>query len=265
MAVIEDVTTAAETCGIELTADSLAKIEAMPATEQRRLAATMKFFGVPEELHPDLQAYVETGQKFGTCIRHPLVYSLMHGEHLNYMVNRQLEAKRRAIEEAMSERDFRSVVWLHERPWRLRAFEQVADDLSDHHYWQMLGDLWVDSENIVQNYADWHETLHADRPRRWAFMDKPERDKLRTLRKAPVLIYRGFCYVEGQIGMSWTLSRPKAVWFAQRFAEMDDKTTATVAVGVVDHGHIIAYKASRGEDEIVVDPDDVHVLRLEAV
>lgn len=229
-----------------------------------RLQAT---FGSREELHPDLAQYYEEegGIGGGAMIRHPLFYSILHAPTLNGFANAQYLAKRKHAQQLHAAGEFRVWVWLHERPYRLWAFGQIADLLSDHHYWQLLGKLWVDSENIYQSREEWLAALHSERPRRWAMMSKDERDWLRTLkaRRTPLLIYRGFCYSGAEHGLSWTVNRVRAEWFARRFANAGHR--ARVAVAVCDIADVIACFSARGEEEIVVLPEKVHVDRIRPV
>ena len=67
-----------------------------------------------ENLHPELQ------ERFYTtpfaCIKHPLIYSMMHSEQLNAFVNAQFDFKKRKACEALKQKDYSQYVFLHERP-----------------------------------------------------------------------------------------------------------------------------------------------------
>ena len=60
-------------------------------------------------------------------------------------------------------------------------------------------------------------------------------------------LYRGSEY---KCGMSWTLDRSKAEWFADRF-----NTDGKVFELVINKSSTYGYFSDRGESEIVVNPD----------
>jgi hypothetical protein len=91
-------------------------------------------------------------------------------------------------------------------------------------------------------------------------MDEGERAVLKALGDA-VVIYRGYDHRNGAKGLSWTLSRPQAEWFANRWG----RRTAMVATGSVEQRHILAHFRGRNEDEIVVDPGHVVIVGKENV
>lgn len=224
--------------------------------------------GEGEELHPDLAEYTYHDDRFGTCIKHPLYFQLMHMPQMNRLVNKQFALKRQACEELLAEGKYETWVWLHERAYRLWAFAQIADKLKPGRYWTLLGELWTDSENIGQLYQDWHNAWHSDRPQRWRCMTARERGTLRKLRarKTPILVYRGYCYDGGETGLSWTTDRRRAEWFARRFAGMDDDhADAMLATGICDAKSIVACFDGRDEKEVVVLPEDVHITKIAEV
>lgn len=219
-----------------------------------------------EELDPELARYLEDSELFGQSIRHPLYYSIVHHERLNAIANAGYRLKKEALRKARAEGAWSTYVWLHERPYRLWALTQIAEELTDRRHWKLLGEIWTDSENAHECLADWHDALHSPRRDRWAIMgSKAERDRWRMLRKSrvPVLLYRGFRHDGGERGLSWTLSYSRGEWFAQRFADEEDP--ARLAMGICDGENIIAYFGSRGEDEVLVLPEHVHITRVREV
>lgn len=219
----------------------------------------------PDPLHPDLEEYIDHNSPFGMCIRHPLVYSIAHVPPLNRQMNTLYGHKQEACRRALDEGRYDTYVWLHERPWRLVALSDIAQQLTDQHYWSLLGSLWTDSENICQNYQLWHDALHSQRSSRWAIMSKEDRATVRKFRrrKRQFAIFRGFAYDEGDRGMSWTLNYERARWFALRFAGLENRERPQVAIGLIHGYNIIAYFSDRGEEEIVALPEDVNVLKAE--
>lgn len=220
-----------------------------------------------EELDPELARYLEDSELFGQSIRHPLYYSIVHHERLNAIANAGYRLKKEALRKARAEGAWSTYVWLHERPYRLWALTQIAEELTDRRHWKLLGEIWTDSENIHECYDEWLDALHSPRKDRWAMMaTKRERERWRGLHRAAgvaVPIYRGFCHDGGEHGPSWTLARERGVWFAQRFATEDDP--ARLASGICDAEHIVAYFDQRGEDEVLILPEHVHIVSIREV
>lgn len=72
---------------------------------------------------------------------------------------------------------------------------------------------------------------------------------------SPFTIYRGQDLSE-EVGMSWTLSRDRAEWFAQRNAEHIDEDGETGVIEMqVTVEDILFYDNGREEQEVVVDPN----------
>jgi hypothetical protein len=204
----------------------------------------------PEPLDPELEAYM--GQSsIGMSIRHPLVYSVIHHPAMNAFVNAQLEQKQRAVRNAYENEDWHRYVWLHERPYRAEAFFNVMDYITDDsEYWGLLGEVWIDSENIRQNPRLWKRLLSSNRAGVLEMMNRDEREALGDMPVA-ITVYQGHTTSRDD-GWSWTIDRDKAVWFAQRFAALETGMPM-VTTGCVFHHHVKAYFTRRGESEILVD------------
>jgi len=208
----------------------------------------LEAFGTQEDLHPDLQDYLEEGGRFGPMLRHPLVYSMMHAPQLNAMVNKQYLAKLEAVAEALTENEWHSYIFLHERPYRIGAFTNVSGHMSDSDYWELLATIWVDSENIRQSPHAWEELLGADRPGREAMMLPDEREAFDALPDV-IDVHQGHT-TTAHDGWSWTTDKAVAEWFARRFIE--DGEQPVVTSGKVRKDRVIAYLLRRNESEILV-------------
>lgn len=211
-----------------------------------------------EALLPELEDYLEHDGPLGPQIRHPLVYNILH--HSNAWANELLRQKQRQLSEAVYKQDWHSYVWLHERPWRFDAFCEIAERIeADEDYWSLLGGIWTDSENIWQNYHGWREIFESPpRPHREHFMDEGDRRKARGLKGGlpkVFTVYRGFHDPGVVDGLSWTLDREQAIWFAKRLRPQG--ATAVLATGTLSRRDVIGYMTGRGEDEIVCLPEDV--------
>lgn len=169
-------------------------------------------------LHPDLVPWVEEGS-WGEMLRHPLVYMvpLMLPGHANeaYLY------KKRLLAEAIDEQAWHTVVFLHERPYRLDMLidyvtggryedgTPVPLENPSHDVLDLVADVWVDSENIEQKIEDWR-ALIGEEPEFWLGTTE-EHDQFYDLPN-PIPAWRG-----GTVGdWSWTTDRKVAEFFSRR-------------------------------------------------
>jgi hypothetical protein len=212
----------------------------------------LEAFPQGEELHPELALHLTEDGPVGAMVHHPLVIDLIVVPEMYGRLNRLLAHKRERLAEAEAEGDWHTYVFLHERPYRLDALAKVPTSVEG--YGELVGSVWIDSENIWQGYDQWCELL-AGRP---LMMDEDERAAFAELPDV-LEVHRG--YGHRQLGLSWTLDCEKAEWFARRAAGLGNAPRARVASGRVRKEQVIAYLTGRGEDEVVVFGDHVEVFR----
>jgi Fe-S-cluster formation regulator IscX/YfhJ len=232
----------------DLPEDRLAPAEHPARTFNRLLNAV-------EDLHPDLLPWVSDRDGIPT-LSHPLVQQIFYSPKLNALSNRMYAHKRAGIAAAARDRRWHRYLGLHEKPYRLDAFLQICDRLDHVEYWSLLGHIWTGSENIYQQRREWQTALQADRPGREHLMNDEDRRTLAGL-PDPLTVYRGFHHDEGQHGMSWTMSRERAAWFASRLCRDEDLTPPRVAQGQLARADALAYFSDRGEQEVLALPDAV--------
>lgn len=208
-----------------------------------------------EDLHPDLIGCVENSS-FGKCIKHPLVFSLFHVPQLNAFVNEQYKHKKKACEQSLLEKDYSQFIWFHERPFRLTKFIEIVDLLSDEEYWELLGKIWTDSENLWQYGSVLGYLLNSPRQEREKMMDEDEQKLLASL-PDQFTVYRGHQF-RNRLGYSWTLSYHKAKWFADRF----NPKRKGVITATINKKDIIAVLLGRGEFEVVCHPDHLKIKKI---
>lgn len=211
-----------------------------------------------EPLVPMLEAYMCEGPLGCPMLKHPLVFSLMVHPQEHARLNAMLQYKIDALAKAKADKKWNTAAFLYERPYRLDAFMDIADELTDAEYWKLLGQIWTDSENIHQNRDEWAELLTANRPDRHLLMSDEERDLLAALPETGIPVYRGFMHDDAEDGLSWTLFKARARWFAKRFHTSDEDEYPRIASGTVDRKNVIAHFTNRDEMEIVVLPEHVN-------
>ena len=198
-----------------------------------------------EELIPELQPYLEDGV-LGAQIRHPLVYQVPLWS--NGSANRMYFQKKAEIKTALKDKAWSRFIFLHERPYRLQAFLEIKDQLKDTQYWVLLADTWIDTENAWENKDKWRKLFDSTRPYSNYLMNEEEYNAMRSLPQM-VTIYRGST-IKNDKGLSWTLSKEKAEFFAQRF---DRK--GKVHEKQVNKDQILALFFGRGESEVILKGD----------
>src|SRR5690606_31998066 len=103
-------------------------------------------------------------------------------------INKHYECKLKMLDDAKKEGDWESYVFLHERPYRAEAFGEIVEELDDKRYWELLGIIFVDSENVFEN--DLGSYLLSGRSHREYLMNEEERSFLADLPERNK-IYRG--------------------------------------------------------------------------
>ena len=196
-----------------------------------------------ESLHPDLVPYLEQSSEGWMMLRHPLVYQVPFFS--NGSANAYYEQKKNAVEKAIEDKNYKQFVWLFERPYRVEAFIKIADKLSDTDYWKLLSDIWVDTENQHAYIKEWKKLLGSKRSNRHYMMVEEEDNILRSLADE-VSIYRGCQKGLNEDGLSWTLDKSKAKFFANRFGKK-----GIILERKIPKSDIVAVLLSRGESEVI--------------
>lgn len=227
---------------------------------------------VTEPLHDDLVPHVQTSRLGGQILHHPLVIMPVY-DGFEKTANALYQRKSAAAREAVFNGAYRRYLLLHERPYRFEALRELleqeqawdyegdADDRSVEKQagvWGLVSYVWCDSENIWQNLDEWGDVWQSEFPHRERAMDEDERVSLGAMPDV-IEVYRGYTHPDGLRGMSWTVDREQAIWFAQRFAMMEGRAPH-LATGHVRKGDVFAYFNRRSESEIVALPDAVEIV-----
>jgi len=216
-----------------------------------------------EPLSERLMPYLRTHPVLGAILQHPLVYSVPYHPMMAGFLNAQLAQKELAISEAVATGDWHRAIMLHERPWRAHAVSQHASAMDDASYWKIVAWAYTDSENVNENFTLWGDLLSAERPARNLMMTSAERQVLARQPKQ-ITVFRGDVRKE-PTDYSWTIDRDVALWFAKRTARLEKRSRSLVLEGLVAKQHVIAYKASRNEAELIVAPHHVAISQTCAV
>lgn len=213
-----------------------------------------------EPLLPELEPYVCEGP-FGPgskMLKHPLVFEMFLSTP--GLVNKRYLAKKAGVEAAAAADDWPAYVFLHERPHRFEALMFARDfgTCPEPDFWELAADVWVDSENIWQHADDWYDLFEAaSADDRAAMMSTEERAALAAMPES-ITVWRGCEREVNEDGLSWTLDRSRAEWFARRFKR--DGDAPLLIEGRLDRADVVAYFTARGEDEIIALPEEVAII-----
>jgi hypothetical protein len=165
-------------------------------------------------LLPELRGYL-VNTPAGTMVQHPFAHTFLYSEPES--INNTYLAKVRDANRAFRKGNWTSYVFIHEKPYRLPALlEAIEWGLTGKEYWELVGQVWVNSENIHQYAREWRDVWSAEDLDRGAIMDEEEQKTFAALPDI-VTVYRGTLYPKARIKLSWTLDQERAEWFARRF------------------------------------------------
>jgi hypothetical protein len=200
-----------------------------------------------EELHQDLVPFLDTkNSNMFPTLRHPLVYSVPYTPQMNALLNKRYEVLSEQVKKHLDEKKYSSYVFKHERPYRFQALLDVYMLLDDKEYWELVSDVWVDSENIWQNLKHWKKLLKQRGETKHFFMDEDDKKDFDNL-PDKLIVYRGYIKGKNEKGLSYTTDENKAKWFAKRFYK-DGQVTSRY----IDKKDVFAYTNRRSENEIIL-------------
>ena len=200
-----------------------------------------------EELHQDLVPFLDTkNSKMFPTLRHPLVYSIPYSPAMNALLNKRYEVLSEQVKKLLKEKNYFSYIFQHERPYRFQALLDVITLLDDKEYWDLVSDVWVDSENIWQNLKAWKKILKQRKETKHFFMDEDDKKDFDNL-PDKLIVYRGYTIGKNEKGLSYTTDENKAKWIAKRFSK-----SGAVTSRYIDKKDVFAYTNRRCENEIIL-------------
>jgi hypothetical protein len=197
-----------------------------------------------ETLHPNLTRYAYDGR-----VHHRLVVASLtkDASHINRIYRYKIDA----VAKARANGDWEVYVFLHEKPYRLDALLRAAKNglkKKPSEFWALLGRVWRDTENDHQHPVKWRRLWAETIEGRQACMSDEDLRIFDGLPE-PIEVWRGTSRKRDLPGLSWTLDREKAVWFARRFCS--ESRVPLLANGIVEKDNVLAYFGGRDEFEIV--------------
>ena len=236
----------------------------------------------------DLDFYIRDFSGGMRFIKHPLLNEMVFGE-LDQVIPedfkkailpkgldaktfgdayvQKINFKKQELDKAIEQQNWDKVFMLVEKPFRLNWLEENIDLIKDDkQYYNFLKDAYMMTEfpmNGFSNYRDLLDLFYA-RKNSKLMLDK---DELKLLNSLPneVKIWRGVkvddVLDDDNIGLSFTLNKDKAIWFAERFAQAG-VSQAILIEAVVKRDDILSIFLNRDEEEVIVNPEDIKIKKI---
>jgi hypothetical protein len=110
--------------------------------------------------------------KSGLMVEAPFgVQCVPRRDQMNAWANERYRLKLVALDQVRASGDWYTYIWLHERPHRVEALQDIAFNLRGREYWEMVSHVWSDSENIWQHRRAWRQVWLSKEPERLATAD----------------------------------------------------------------------------------------------
>ena len=138
---------------------------------------------------------------------------------------------------------------------RFQKFLEIKDQLNDKDYWKVLSDAYIGSDNLFRFSDDIKEAFIEEREFRTKLMRRKDLKHFNDLPEV-VTIYRGMTVEEfqsGNFGVSWTLSRKVAEFFANVYGRNHDTNHLPKIVHELEVSKLLiyAYFGDRNEQEVI--------------
>lgn len=204
-----------------------------------------------EPLDPALMEYVRAYEYLGEMVDHPLVRC---SASMPCVANAIYSSKKAWLEQVIAAGDWTAIVDLHENHHRLEAFLQYVAgrdarlvDL-DIEMRELATLIWSNSERIWEERGLWEGLFRGWRPGDGLLLaDGESRDVFESMPESFV-VFRGSRGPELEGTRSWTTSKERALWYAQRFPG-----SATLMRGMVDKAAVVGCISSEQDLEYVID------------
>jgi hypothetical protein len=217
----------------------------------------MNCTNIIEALVPELRPHWFADERL---LHHPLVVASVSNCEDASRANGLYQRKKQCLRDLkVNLGDGQEYVFLHERPYRFDALNRIVRHLSPADYWRLVGAVWIDSENIRQHFAGWQRLWSAPTVLKHECMTSEERAVLEAM-SSSFPIWRGLGFRGRVRGLSWTLDRDKAIWFAQRYGSPG---SGKLIHAEVEWHNVHAFFQGRRESEIIA--SYVEVLKIETL
>lgn len=218
------------------------------------------FEAVRETVLSFLYIDIEKTELSPILVDHPIFESgIMYNgdQYLNLFDGGLAEARKIYRQKIASVSRLEDFLCIMRKAYYLTFLKYTKSALSKTDFSRLLSTAWTTEErpnddvNVsVAQAARWFQ--NADKQ---ALMNLEEYQKYLELPDA-FTVYRGVTPGHNPNGLSWTCNPDKANWFANRFGK------GYIRTGTAKKENVLAYFSRRGEEEIVISPNDLTNLSI---
>lgn len=210
-----------------------------------------------ETLNLFLMLEVEKIDAMPFMVQHPIFeYSVLYDEERNPIsilepegLEKIRKQTRKKIEQCKSASQCMMIM---RKSYYLTFLKFTKEYLSNEDFSKLLAFAWVSSEAP-------NNDVNVSQAEILKWFNNAEKEKLMreedfcTYTELPgrITVYRGIGTKSRENGISWTLDKEKATWFARRFSE------GYVIQGTVEKKDILAFFNDRKEKEVIISPRNV--------
>ena len=188
-------------------------------------------------------------------VSHPFIeegvsFNLKTGEVINLLENEEALKKEKALRlKRMKNMSPLQIAFCVSKPYRMLYLSLAFPYLSKKERSEIMHEVWISVENINNNVnVSQMETLKMLRKCNQKYLMGQENYEVYENLPDTFVVYHGLQENAREDGLSWTLSKDVAEWFAGRF-----ENDGEVIEKVVHKTEVIAYFNDRDEEEIVLD------------
>lgn len=187
-------------------------------------------------------------------IQHPVydtILQIIDGKPFNLLedINAFKKLQQKTVDSIFRKKTALGVLFMIRASYRLTFFKYCKNDLSEEDYSNLLMEAWLTEENPMSDVnVSMKELLsYFKKANKEIMMCSKDLAAYNTF-PDKVTIYRGV--KEPKLGMSWTLSKSKAEWFATRFSD-----TGYIFQAIANKSDILCYTNDRNEKEVILNPN----------
>ncbi|MDK9789978.1 hypothetical protein [Vibrio sp. D431a] len=210
------------------------------------------------ELLPELHDAIDDTGSF-KMIRSAFVNTL-YDEGSNDFYNRLHLQNSERFRDLVAKGRYELAIGLVEGPFKLKMLLNICEysdlEFESSKYWNMLFAAYRVTEYTYDNKEAWLSLMEGAMECRESFMSEADLESYKSLPETFV-VYRGAVAGENEDGISYSLCSSQAEWFSKRLTD----SGSVLIKGEVHKKDVIGYSNQRGENEIIVSPDNVKILK----
>lgn len=182
-------------------------------------------------------------------IKHPLICTLYLGsDQEKELLNKALEKRLELSQSLLEKEDFFGYLTLIERPFRFSEMFKHFFDIKKEDLAQIVEWVWIDSEDPCVNLEAWELIFNHCQGMKVFEESKKE------LPSGKFKVYRGTKEGVEDKGISWTLNKEIAEFFANRYFTKKIDGAPLIKEMEITKEDVLFYTNKRNEEEVIILP-----------